>query len=97
MNAAKWEWYNGCSYWRLGIAGDQWKHDAILRPYVAADGHAEIAVSKENRALIAAAPDGYELAKHILAMRHDVHFSGYPEWQEIVNEAAEFIAKAEGK
>ena len=57
MAAERWEWYNGCSWWRLGIAGDQARHDAILSPTIAHDGHPNLCVSADNRTLIAAAPD----------------------------------------
>ncbi len=63
---------------------------------IAADGvHQEN--GEANARLIAAAPDGYKFAEHILAMADDAYLTGHAEWQEIVAEARAFHAKAEGR
>ena len=50
-----------------------------------------------NARLIAAAPEGYALAQHILALESDPYLQGHPEWEAFLNEAAALIRKAEGK
>jgi hypothetical protein len=52
---------------------------------------------KGDARLIAAAPEMYELAKHITAMFDDAYLNGHPEWEEIVKEAFTALAKAEGR
>jgi hypothetical protein len=47
-----------------------------------------------NGRLIATAPEGFELAQHIMAMADDAYFVGHPEWQTIVDQAERLIAKA---
>lgn len=69
-----WEWYNGCSYWRLGIAGDQSKHDAVIRPYTADDRHPELECGEHNRGFIAEArTDIPRLLAHIRELEARVH------------------------
>jgi hypothetical protein len=49
-----------------------------------------------NARLIAAAPELYSLATHITAMSNDAYLEGHPEWNTIVDEAYEVLAKIEG-
>jgi hypothetical protein len=45
--------------------------------------------------LIAASPDGYALAQHIMAMADDAYFVGHPEWESIVGQAKDLLARVE--
>jgi hypothetical protein len=46
-----------------------------------------------NARLIAQAPAGLALAKHIIAMADDAYLTGHPEWQALVDEARALVAK----
>lgn len=50
-----------------------------------------------NARLIAAAPDGYALAQHILALETDPYLQGHPEWEAFLNEAKALTNKVEGR
>lgn len=41
--------------------------------------------------------DATLLAQHIIAMKDDAHFTGHPEWNEIVKEAEAITSKATGE
>ena len=45
-----WIWYNGCSWWRLGVS--EGKDTAIICPVIDDDGHPNMDVKKENREFI---------------------------------------------
>lgn len=51
-----WEWYNGCSWWRLGLADDQAQDTKVMSPHVCSDGQPTIVVSSSDRALTENAP-----------------------------------------
>ena len=49
----EWEWWNGCSWWRLGV--NDRNRSRVIEPYTAPDGHPDLIVSPEDRAFIVAA------------------------------------------
>lgn len=47
-----WEWYNGCSWWRLGIAGDEKNHAAVICPRRDTDGHPNLDCNQRDKDFI---------------------------------------------
>ena len=54
----EWEWWNGCSWWRLGVRGTD---KTVLRPSVDHDGQPNLDSHKWDR--LAAAPAAVTLAE----------------------------------
>lgn len=52
--SGEWEWWNGCSWWRLGVANSRHQH-MVLCPTTDRDGHPNLLVSAEDREFIVAA------------------------------------------
>jgi hypothetical protein len=46
-----WEWWDSCSWRRLGVKDDYGNH--VLQPHVASDGHPDVICEKSNRDFIA--------------------------------------------
>jgi hypothetical protein len=60
-----WKWWTSCS-WRRLMGGEPGRETMVAEPIVATDGHPDIVVSKENMALIEAAPDLLEATRCLL-------------------------------
>lgn len=48
-----WQWFNGCSWWRLGGHDDEVGNGNVIKPTKDSDGHPNLIVSEANKALIA--------------------------------------------
>jgi len=86
-------WTNLASASRLTITND--KYIPLATCFDA--GGLKPEECQANARLIAAAPNGYKLAKHIEAMADDTYLEGHPKWLVIVQEAREFLSKVEGR
>lgn len=49
----EWEWWNGCSWWRLGVANRD--RTCVIEPTCDSDGHPNLIVRAEDRRYIEAA------------------------------------------
>lgn len=71
-----WKWWTSNSWKRLGADLEHGRTKFVLEPYVCRDGHPDLIVSKEDMALIAAAPDFY----HAATTGAQVNLPDFLEW-----------------
>jgi hypothetical protein len=91
-----WKWWTSNSWRRLSqdvLRGA--KDGGVLCPTLASDGHPDLSVTREDMALIAAAPDLFEALTALY--EHNVNPSDHQQWPVVLKRAQDAIRKAGGK
>ena len=91
-----WQWWTSNSFLRLSSQATG-KDGGVIDSYVMRDGHPSLRVSKEDMALIEAAPDllkALQNATRVLEAGKNVKFS---DWIETIHESKAAISKALGE
>lgn len=86
-----WQWWTSNSFLRLSSQATG-KDGGVIDSYVMRDGHPSLRVSKDDMAMIAAAPELLEALLNIIDMEHDVS-----EWDAVYATARAAISKALGE
>jgi hypothetical protein len=94
-----WTWHTSNSWRRLCSDQGRGKHVPVLTPTInPRDGHAELDVSKEDMALIAATPELYTACKaYLAAINGEDHGRAIDEAARASELIAAAVEKAEGR